>query len=280
MLFFFSRQINRTIGSVIATLSVVVSLHAERETAEWSAFHRTVEMSDESTDRVGPAPNDVTMRTLEFREVPEGSQMDPFQAVRDFHANRLEWTYIDFDQRNLEAIRRVRDMGVLFGGAGAASLHGSIRKFPKQPLEIHMPDLEGNPIVQPHMRGWARFRGIGDPSNPEFYDHHLRYYKKIVDWGAQTLHRDEPESPVFAAERYGGGFSDTGVAGFRKWLRQHLSGEEIKSLGISDPQTFDYREYLRERNAPVGDDFARFDDPLKKYWIKYWSDTKIGRAHV
>ncbi|MCC5807786.1 MAG: hypothetical protein JJU00_15785 [Opitutales bacterium] len=238
----------------------------------WSVFHEAARALP-VFERVGPGPNEVTMRTLEFRDVPAGSQMDPFQAVRDFHATRLEWTYIDFNERDRENIKRVRRMGVVFGGAGSASLHGSIRNFPQQPRDTHMLDLEGNPIVQPHMRAWDEFRGIGDPSNPAFYEHHLAYYRRIIDWGAETLHRDEPESPVFAAERYGGGFSETGVAGFREWLADNLDAAELASLGIEDVATFDYAEHLRAMGAPVGDDFARFDCPVKPHWVRYWEDT-------
>jgi hypothetical protein len=220
-----------------------------------------------------PGPNDVVMRTLEFREVAPGSPMDVFQAIRDFHVTRLEWTYLDFDDRNRRNVEKVKSTGVLFGGAGSASLHESIKQFPAQPEAVHMVDLDGKPIVQPHMRKWDHFRGIGDPSNPAYFDHHLAYYKKIIDWGGLVLHRDEPEAPVFAAQRYGGGFSPTGVAGFRAWLKRNLPPSEIADFGIPDIETFDYSAWLRVRGAPSGDAFAKFDDPLKPYWIRYWTDT-------
>lgn len=238
----------------------------------WSVYHRIAAL-EPAPERAGPAANDVTMRTLEFREVPPGSQMDVFQALRDFHANRLEWTYIDFDERNRAAIQRVRDMGVLFGGAGSASLHGSIRHIRPQPKDVHMLDLDGNMIIQPHMRAWVERRGIGDPSNPDFYEHHLDYWKKVIDWGAQALHRDEPESPVFAADRYGGGFSPSGVAGFRAWLQEHVTEEALADLGIRDVEDFDYGDHLRALDAPVGDALRHFDCPIRPYWVQYWSDT-------
>lgn len=239
----------------------------------WSVFHEAAREYAPAAPLIGPGPNEVTMRTLEFRDVPLGSLMDPFQAIRDFHATRLEWTYIDFNERDRENIRRVRNMGVIFGGAGSASLHGSIRNFPQQPREIHMLDLDGNPVVQPHMRQWDEFRGIGDPSNPAFYEHHLAYFRRLIDWGSETLHRDEPESPVFAAERFGGGFSETGVAGFREWLASHLDPAELADLGIGDITTFDYGDHLRAAGAPVGDDLARFPCPLRPHWVRYWQDT-------
>jgi len=257
---------------LIRALAAILAM-ASTNAAAWSVYHDSAESS--VTERVGPDPNDVTMRTLEFREVPAGSEMDVFQAMRDFHANRLEWTYIDFDERNREAVERVKEMGRLFGGAGSASLHGSIYNFPAQPKEIHMLDLDGNMIVQPHMRGWADNRGIGDPSNPDYFEHHLAYWKKVIDWGAEALHRDEPESPVFAAQRYGGGFSPTGIAGFREWLSANLSPAEREELGIELVENFDYAEYLREKDAPTGDDFRTYDDPLKPYWIDYWSETTV-----
>lgn len=238
----------------------------------WSDWHFVPGKEPASQNRVGPSPNDVTMRTLEFREVNDGSQMDVFQAIQDFHATRLEWTYIDFDQRNRESVARVKEMCILFGGAGSASMHGSIHAFPAQPRNTHMVDLDGNPIVQPHMRHWSELRGIGDPSNPAYYEHHLAYYRRIIDFGADALHRDEPESPVFSAERYGGGFSKTGVTGFRDWLAANRTKEALENIGISDVSIFNYADHLRSIGAPVGDAFAQFDCPIKPHWIQYWDE--------
>lgn len=248
----------------------------------WSDWHFTPGETPGFHDRVGPSPNDVTMRTLEFRAVESGSQMDVFQAIQDFHATRLEWTYIDFDQRNRDAIARVKKMDILFGGAGSASMHGSIKAFPAQPRDIHMVDLDGNPIVQPHMRHWSELRGIGDPSNPAYYEHHLAYYRRIIDFGADALHRDEPESPVFSAERYGGGFSKTGVAGFRDWLMENQSPEALEKIGIKDVSDFNYADHLRSIGAPVGDAFSRFDCPIKPLWIAYWDEitTKFWQRFI
>jgi lysophospholipase L1-like esterase len=254
------------------SLPIANTLIASQASQPWSIYHQAA-AAEVVVAPIGPGANDVTMRTLEFRDVPPGSQMDAFQAMRDFHANRLEWTYIDFDERNREAIERVIAMGRLFGGAGSASLHGSIRNFPPQTKEMHMLDLEGNMVIQPHMRAWTERRGIGDPSNPEYYAHHLSYWQKIIDWGAQSLHRDEPESPVFAAERFGGGFTPTGIAGFRDWLNEKFTSVELAALGVDSPDDFDYADYLRDKGAPVGDAFRGFDDPLKAHWVAYWQDV-------
>jgi len=222
-----------------------------------------------------PGANDVLMRTLEFRQVAPDSPTDAFQAIRHLHANRLEWTYLEFDDRNRDCVERVQAMGVVFGGAAGASMHGSIKNYPPQTPEMHMTDLNGAMIIQPHMRKWEDQRGIGDPSNTNYYAHHLGYWKKVIDWGADTIQRDEPESPVFAAERYGGGFTPSGIAGFRTWLATgtNFPSSEQAELGITNLATFDYGEWLRAKQAPVGDAFAGFSDPLKERWIRYWTDT-------
>lgn len=239
----------------------------------WSSFHEVAAtVPAPAVPLTGPGANDVTMRTLEFRDVPPGSPMDALGAVKDFHATRLEWTYVSFDDRNRKLIDQIKEWNVVFGGAGASSQHSSLTGFPKQPEEIGMIDLAGNPVRQPHVRAWADFRGIGDPSNPDYYAHHLAYYKKVIDWGAQTLQRDEPEGAVFAAQRYGGGFSETGLAGFSEWLAENLSPGQLDELGIGDPAAFDYGDYLRGIGAPAGDDFARFADPIKPYWVRYWEE--------
>lgn len=237
----------------------------------WSAWQRGLDAKIAAA--AGPTANDVTMRTLEFRDVPETSPMNVFRALRQLHANRLEWTYIDFDARDRQNIERVKQAGHFFGGAGSASMHDRIQHFPPQQPQMNLLTLEGAMVVQPHMRQWQNPRGIGDVSNPDYYAYHLDYYKKILDWGADGLHRDEPEGPVFAAARYGGGFTPTGIAGFRQWLMQNAPVEALQKAGVSSLETFDYGDYLKARGAPSGDAFAQFECPLKDYWIRYWIDT-------
>lgn len=221
-----------------------------------------------------PKANDVSIRTLQFREVPSVVP-NALAAFKGFHADRLEWVYLKFKEEERAKIAAVKAAGGVFGGAGSASLGDTFPKVESKEdqLKFAMLDLNGGPVIQPHMRKWTEPSLVGDASNPEYRRRHAAYYQHYLDYGATTLQRDETEAVVFAAERYGGGFTETGLAGFQKWLKKNVSADELASLGVTNPATFDYAQYLRERGAPVGDAFRTYEDPIKPLWVRYWADT-------
>lgn len=224
-----------------------------------------------------PQRNDVTMRTLRFRDVPPGSPQDPFAALEAFHANRLEWVYLDFTEQEREKVARVKASGRIFGGAGSSALHSWIGADGQggSHERMAMLDLEGNIVISPHKRGWKSPPPTGDPSNPEFLEGHIRYYKQYLEYGADTLQRDEVRGFVMTVTKQGGGFTETGLAGFRDWLKQNLSSAALGALGIDDIDTFSYAAYLIERKAPVGDAFATYTGPLLPFWKAYWQDVSV-----
>ncbi len=243
------------------------------ETETWSQFQPR-ETAQSLTGTHQPGPNDVSIRTLKFRQVP-GTMSNAVDAFRAFHANRLEWVYLGFNEEERKIVTNIKAMGGIFGGSGSGSLTST---FPPvgdvaAQMEMAMLDLDGKPVVQPHMRQWKHPYFIGDVTNPEYYLLHLSSYKRYVDWGAETLQRDEAEAAVFAVEKYGGGFTPTGLKGFAEWLQKNVPMKELLKLGIATPENFDYGNYLKDRNAPVGDAFAQYQDPVKPYWIRYWEEA-------
>jgi len=232
----------------------------------------------------GPGRNDVTMRTLSFRRVPAGSEKDPFAAAENFYITRLDWTYLtnhvsnpdhmsDRRQDDKKSVQRILDMGIAFGGAGADNF-----RFQKENIEqqrehekpMAMVDLNAAPIIMPVTRNWKTPFFIGDPSNPLWLQDNIDYYKYIVDCGATSLQRDNLNSDYWAVVRQGGGFSESAVKGFNAWLKKNVPPDELKHLGIEDVEKFDYRKHLQTLGAPVGDDFAKFNEPIKRHWINYW----------
>jgi len=256
----------RIVGVCIAIASALAAsaCHAEEKSVA----------SSELREYPFPQRNDVTMRTLRFRDVAPGSEMDPFPALEVFFATRLEWVYLSFTEEEQAKIDRVKASGRVFGGAGGGQL--SCWLGDKSLLgwreNLSMLDLDGNPVIMPHKRQWTNPHYIGDVSNPDYLEGHIAYYKKYIEMGADTLQRDEAESPVFAVKKYGGGFTETGLAGFADWLGAHLDRPTLLNLGIEDVSGFRYDTYLRDQGAPVGDAFSAFKDPIKPYWEKYWTE--------
>ncbi|MCC5808044.1 MAG: hypothetical protein JJU00_17080 [Opitutales bacterium] len=219
----------------------------------------------QSVDDLMPHRNSVTIRTLRFRGVPPGSEVTAFEAINAFHATRLEWVYVR--PQDVPMIDAVRASGRVMGGAASNGLRGDER----QP-DIALVDLDGNPVIQPHMRAWNNPHWVGDTSNPGYYALQLAEYKAAVDLGVDTIQRDESSGPVLLAQRNGAGFTETGLAGFRRWLYENVPLARLHALGIAEPLAFDYRTHLRKLGAPAGDAFEDYDCPIKPYWFQYWED--------
>ncbi|MEX1117646.1 MAG: hypothetical protein WEB60_02520 [Terrimicrobiaceae bacterium] len=246
-----------------------------------------------ATKSQGPKRNDVIMRTLGFRKVPDGSEKDPFAAADTFYITRLDWTYLansgpnkdhlpEGRQDDKKSVQRILDMGIAFGGSGADNfscplgVEETIGQQREREKTMAMLDLEGNPCIMPVTVKWDNPAYIADPSNPLWIQDNIDYYKYIIDCGATSLQRDNQNSDYFAVVRQGAGFSETAVKEFSGWLQKNLPAEELKNLGIKDVAQFDYREHLRAIKAPVGDDFAKFEEPIKKYWLNYWKERSYN----
>ena len=215
-----------------------------------------------------PQPSDVCMRSLRPRPVNPADPHDTLEAIRRFHVTWLEWTY--GDQR--EFIQQVQALGAVYGGALAA---GSYRgEVPR--AEWNVVDREGTALVAPWMRQWPRPNAWGCANHPEFRDGHLRAAVAAVEAGADVLQRDEPRQNMLAL-RWGGCFCEFCCRGFRDWLREHGDPEGLAELGVTDLDSFDYRDYLREQNAPVGDAFAAWPgDALKRAFERFQADSTLA----
>ncbi|TVS14834.1 MAG: hypothetical protein EA424_18130 [Planctomycetaceae bacterium] len=215
-----------------------------------------------------PRASDVCMRSLRPRPVNAQDPHDTLQAMRGFHVTWLEWTY----GNDPDFIRRVHSLGATFGGALAAGSYSG-----DQPHEVwNVRDLEGTPVYATWMRAWRRPNPWGCANHPEFRNGHVRAAIEAVQAGADVLQRDEPGQNMHALN-WGGCFCDHCMQGFRAWLDQHADRQTLKDLGVRDLGTFDYREYLRQRDAPVGDDFRRWPgDALKAYFERFQIESTVS----
>ena len=44
---------------------------------------------------------------------------------------------------------------------------------------------------------------------------------------------------------------------FSRYLAEEISAEERRKLPVKDLANFNYADYLRQRKAPVGDDYSK-----------------------
>ncbi|MCP4642429.1 MAG: hypothetical protein GY851_18435 [bacterium] len=218
-----------------------------------------------------PKASDVIMRSLRLHPRNAQDPRDTLQALRDFHVTRLEWAYID----SPEFIAKVKAEGRLFGGAASAPSYLHDSSDPGWFEKVVIVNLDGDPIIAPWKRNWNRTLW-GCINNPELERGYLAYLKRYIDAGAQVMQRDEPRANLLAT-RWGGCFCDHCMAGFRNWLRKRCNRDKLKELGIQDINTFDYRDHLRQANAPVGDAFKKWEGgELKEKFVQFQEEASIA----
>lgn len=208
-----------------------------------------------------PRAGDVCMRSLRPRPMNANDPHNTLDAMRGFHVTWLEWTYGD----NRDFIRQVHDLGATFGGALAAGSY--VGDQPREAWNVR--DREGAPVYATWMRAWKRPNPWGCANHPEFRAGHVRAAIAAVAAGADVLQRDEPGQNQHALH-WGGCFCEHCMAGFNEWLGANADPEVLQRLGVTDLTAFDYREYLRGQDSPVGDDFRRWQgDELKDYFWRF-----------
>ena len=221
-----------------------------------------------------PKASDVIMRSLMLRKSENENQHDTFRALSDFHVTRLEWAYI----RDKNAIDRFRSSGGLFGGAASSALsHVAKPEEGSSYADLACLNLRGEPVVPTWKRAWRPPGNLWMCVNNSTLERlYMEYLKSCLDAGAQVMQRDEPSGNT-SAVHWGGCFCDHCMHAFSDYLADHTTPEERKPLGIGDLASFDYRELLRERGAPVGDDFRRYDGGrLKQLFIEFQTDATIA----
>ncbi len=221
-----------------------------------------------------PKASDVIMRSLALRKGKDENQHDTFRALSDFHVTRLEWAYI----RDKDAIGRFRREGGLFGGAASSALSHVARPADGSSYaELACVNLEGVPVIPTWKRAWRPpgnlWMCVNNPTLEELY---LTYLKSCLDAGAQVMQRDEPSGNA-SAVRWGGCFCEHCMREFRDYLSENTTPEDRAELEIGDLASFNYRELLKRRAAPVGDDFNRYDGGrLKQLFVDFQTETTIA----
>ncbi len=176
---------------------------------------------------------------------------DTFEVATAFHATDFVWTY-SLDQR---AVGRMKQLG----GKVYLAINSLVPDEPgkNERLQGRILDLDGNRITAPWMRGW-KGSYWGCANSPQYRESYVAYAKRAVDAGTDGLQMDDPPMNV-AAVRWGGCFCPRCMAGFRQYLKGQAAIADLAKWKIDSLDRFDYREYLKARQAPVGDAFARYD---------------------
>ena len=216
-----------------------------------------------------PAASDVTMRSLRFRPDNADDPQDTFVALGQFHATRLEWLYLadvgdPIQPEVVQKIRRVYDMGRIFGGASSGSSGTYVEWHQDTGQHIkkfNIIDRDGNPVIAGHMKHWTKPQSPGCVNNPDYRKGHLDYLKGYIDRGAVTMQRDEPSTQHMYAQKGLGCFCPHCMEGFRDYLAGKLSEQQPRDLGIESIDKFNYKDYLNQTGAPAASTDFDWSDP-------------------
>jgi hypothetical protein len=218
-----------------------------------------------------PRNSDVMMRCLNFRPVNSNDTHNTFTAMNDFHVTRLEWVYATnlTDAAATQKISEVKASGRYYGGT--ASNSGSL------PNNYSCVNLNGENVTWQHMRAWVPAIGVGCMNNPNYYQHQLTGWTKVFTQGANSLQRDDAGQgkDIYTI---GGCFCDYCMTNFTAWLNQNYTSDYLLSCGVTDPATFNYKNYLKSLgNVPVGDGFKNWTGGnLKALFIEFQTQTSFN----
>lgn len=200
------------------------------------------------------AASEVIIRGLHPRSHSTGDPHDTLEAIKNFHATRLEWIY----RLTPEFIQQVKALGASVSGTvSTATGVGFDESGPNWKVRYSILDLNLQPTTAPWMRTWATPGLWMCVNNPAARTASLDYGKMLIDLGVRDIQRDDPAANENGV-KWGACFCPACMTEFREDLKKNAKPEELAAWEISDLDTFDYREYLKARNAPVGDAFNTY----------------------
>jgi hypothetical protein len=188
---------------------------------------------------------------------PNPDPYDTLKAAMDFHATRLDWTYLTCTDpvKDRNYITKMHSGGftVSAGVNNTDVLGKEIRNIGR------IIDANGKRVVSPSLSPTFY---IGCANSGEFraiWQNHARYN---VDAGADFLQQDAYELTNYTAVHWGGCYCDDCVAGFRTYLVSHLKSQQLAGFGITDLGAFNYRQYILGggKDATLRSHFVAFQE--------------------
>ncbi len=232
----------------------------------------TVHEVVESYDRPGylPSASDVSIRSLNFRPMNADDDQNTFDAIRDFHATRLEWVYLRFNEHEKELIRKVKDMGCVFGASGEPATGVDVELAAgREYIANSLLDLRMKPLFMEHSKDWIQPIYPGCMNNPVYLRNNLDYYVKNVQYGAEVLQRDSSAIQYHFASVGRGCFCPYCMNGFREYLKTQLNASQLNAYHISDLSKFNYRQWLYDNNMVKNDRAVYESNPLFSLFTDY-----------
>ncbi|MBM3862216.1 MAG: right-handed parallel beta-helix repeat-containing protein, partial [Verrucomicrobia bacterium] len=208
----------------------------------------------------GPRHSDVCFSIRWMRK-----NVDPFEKIAAFHGTRFDWVYATKEfiaqcaQRGYPICHCTAPMRQDRGpGEGSAAATYKIGRAE---------DIRGQPLIA----SWQNWNPPwGCYSNPDFFRLMEQDVIFAIESGATYMHVDDPDTQQML--RWGGDPKDKETRGcfcghclgnFRAYLAA-LPAEELKTFGVGDPSTFDYKQFILDGKRSVA---------LRKHYERSYEKT-------
>jgi hypothetical protein len=230
---------------------VVHSAVARLQAESVAAPNSEIKPSTAAEVRLG----DVMMRSL--RVWPQRTNTnDTLAAAEAFKVDRIVWIYENTQEFN----EQVRAMGIGIGTTMAQNAREHwINDLSRSEQEAFVDrftvvNLDGEQVIRAHRTRFGRDHLIThfepDQSNPEWLELYTDYVVSLYEQGIDTLHRDDPRITV-GSILSGGSFTDSAVAFVRNYLIENFTSQELRELGVENPDTFNIRDHFKALGAPT-----------------------------
>jgi len=171
-------------------------------------------------------------------------------VMQAFHVTRDLWTY----GSKKEYADKIKALGMTYEG----TLNGMWAAANGLPQPEHEGDttgraydVDGMKYIPTWMRGWKQKvpNYIGCCNHPDFRALFRKGGEELIAAGVDAIHVDDWAMNAVWCRVAGTCFCEHCMAGFREYLKQHLTAEQLTQAGIGDLGTFDYAAYVREHDG-------------------------------
>lgn len=188
---------------------------------------------------------------------------------------------LDQPQKIREKMTSYYDLGIKLQAVNVWMLTMTARHLYEHPeyQDATCLDIEGNHITPRWLD--SEYKGVksywGCTNHPLFRENLIQRATAGITGGANILHLDDHLGTFAAADHSGGCFCNHCMEGFRDWLHENYSVQDLVSMGIEEIGSFNYREFVRSSGSTTLDEYmaakSRGNIPLLEEFLTFQRES-------
>ena len=190
--------------------------------------------------------------------------------MEQIHGTSIAWSVYHggFNREDLCYVRELHRKGITVA-SNFPTMQGSIGVYPDEKFlrETACKDINGNPVRAQWIQPDPPYLPCNN--NPKWKNFLKERILEHINGEADAIHFDEVEG--IAGHLYSAGFDEYCIQGFKEYLKNKYSKEQLSKMGISDIDSFDYKNYLLSIGAK-----GLKDDPskLKTEFVRFQLESR------